>query len=344
MTDIEALTWAIEKKEIPHHEMLALMRRIMSGEMSEAMMAALLVALRSKQETIDEIAAAAQVMREFSSQVPVEDTARLVDIVGTGGDSSHTFNISTCSMFVAAAAGARVSKHGNRSVSSKSGSADVLEAMGVNLHLRPDQIATCIARTGIGFMFAPNHHPAMKNVAPVRKALGVRTLFNILGPLTNPASAPHILMGVFSPEMVGIQAQVLQRLGAQRAIVVHGLDGLDEVTLGAPTLVAELQNDRIHHYELCPEDFGFDRVPLSVLRVESPGQSRARVQSVLSNEPGPARDIVALNAGLALYAAGVVETARHGVAQAMQAIESGKAWQTAQSFITCTQTLAQEPS
>ncbi len=344
VTDIQALTWAIEKKEIPHNNMLALMRRIMGGEMSQPMMAALLVALRSKQETIGEITAAAQVMREFSNQVPIADTAHLVDIVGTGGDSSHTFNISTCSMFVAAAAGAKVSKHGNRSVSSKSGSADVLEAMGVHLHLTANQIGACIAQTGIGFMFAPNHHPAMKNVAPVRKALGVRTIFNILGPLTNPASAPHILMGVFNPDMVSIQAQVLQRLGAKRAIVVHGLDGLDEITLGAPTLVAELQNHRIHHYELHPEDFGFERTPLSALRVDTPEQSRAKVQSVLNNEPGPARDIVALNAGVALYAAGVVESAKHGVAQAIQAIESGQARQTAQSFITYTQTLAQEPS
>src|SRR5690349_12536867 len=257
ITNTEALTRVIEHREIFHDEMLALMRRIMSGEMSPVMMAALLVGLRVKKETIGEITAAAQVMREFSTKVEVADKKNLVDIVGTGGDSSHTFNISTCSMFVAAAAGARVSKHGNRSVSSKSGSADVLEALGVTLSLTPQAIAQCIADTGIGFMFAPAHHPAMKNVAPVRKELGIRTIFNILGPLTNPASAPNILMGVFHADLVGIQVRALQRLGAEHALVVYGRDGMDEISLGAATMVGELKDGEVREYTIEPEDFGF---------------------------------------------------------------------------------------
>ena len=342
LTDTEALNLVIEQKEIPHDTMVALMRRIMGGEMSAPMMAALLVALRIKKETVGEIAAAAQVMREFSTKVEVADTVHLIDIVGTGGDASHTFNISTCSMFVAAAAGARISKHGNRSVSSKSGSADVLEALGVNLMLSPEQITRCIAHTGIGFMFAPNHHPAMKNVAPVRKALGVRTLFNILGPLTNPANAPHILMGVFHPDLVGIQVRVLQRLGAQRALVVHGGDGLDEISLGAATRVGELKAGEISEYELRPEDFGFTRAPLSALRVETPEQSRALLEAVLANQPGPATDIVTLNAGVALYAAGVATTPQDGVTRAREVLANGRAKAVAQAFITYTQTLASE--
>ena len=256
ITNTEALTRVIEHREIFHDEMLALMRRIMSGEMSPVMMAALLTGLRVKKETIGEITAAAQVMREVSVKVDVADRTHLVDIVGTGGDGSHTFNISTCTMFVAAAAGARVSKHGGRSVSSKSGSADVLEALGVPMTLTPQAVAQCIADTGIGFMFAPNHHPAMKNVAPVRRELGVRTIFNILGPLTNPADAPNILMGVFHPDLVGIQVRALQRLGAEHALVVYGRDGMDEVSLGAGTLVGELRDGEIREYEIHPEDFG----------------------------------------------------------------------------------------
>src|SRR5512139_1806073 len=245
ITDNEALTRTIEHREIFHDEMLALMRQIMAGEWSPVMMAALITGLRVKKETIGEITAAAQVMREFSTKVNVPDKTHLVDIVGTGGDGSHTFNISTCSMFVAAAAGAKVSKHGGRSVSSKSGSADVLESLGVNINLKPAAISQCIAETGLGFMFAPNHHPAMKNVAPVRRELGVRTIFNILGPLTNPAGAPNILMGVFHPDLVGIQVRVMERLGAKHAVVVYGRDGMDEVSLGAATLVGELKNGEI---------------------------------------------------------------------------------------------------
>jgi anthranilate phosphoribosyltransferase len=293
--------------------------------MSPVMMAAVLVGLRVKKETIGEITAAAQVMREFSTKVEVADRTHLVDIVGTGGDGSHTFNISTCSMFVAAAAGARISKHGNRSVSSKSGSADVLELMGMPLGLSPQAIARCIADTGIGFMFAPNHHPAMKNVAPVRKELGIKTIFNILGPLTNPAGAPNILMGVFHPDLVGIQVRALQRLGAEHAVVVYGRDGMDEISLGAATMVGELKDGEIREYELHPEDFGFAMSSNRALRVETPEQSKAMLLGVLDNQAGPALDIVLLNAGAALYAANVVDSVQAGVERSRSAIASGAA-------------------
>lgn len=325
ITPQEALQRTIEHREIFHDEMLHVMRMIMSGEMSPVMMAALITGLRVKKETIGEITAAAQVMREFSTKVHVADKTHLVDIVGTGGDGSHTFNISTCSMFVAAAAGAKVSKHGGRSVSSKSGSADVLEALGININLPPDAIARCIEQVGVGFMFAPNHHPAMKNVAPVRKELGVRTIFNILGPLTNPADAPNILMGVFHPDLVGIQVRALQRLGAEHALVVYGKDGMDEVSLGAATVVGELKNGEITEYEIHPEDFGLAMASNRTLRVEAPEQSMAMLKGVLDDEPGAARDIVILNAGAALYAANVAESMLAGIALARQAITSGAA-------------------
>ncbi len=336
----DALTRVIEHREIFHDEMLALMRRIMSGEMSPSMMAALLVGLRVKKETIGELTAAAEVMREFSTKVDVVDRRHLVDIVGTGGDASHTFNISTCSMFVAAAAGARVSKHGNRSVSSKCGSADVLEAMGVPMTLTPQAVSQCIDRTGIGFMFAPNHHPAMKNVAPVRKELGVRTIFNILGPLTNPANAPHILMGVFHPDLVGIQVRALERLGAKHAVVVWGRDGMDEVSLGAATMVGEFKDGKVREYEIHPEDFGLTMASNRSLKVDNVAQSLAMVQSVLRNDDGPARDIVMLNAGVALYAADVAPTMAEGVALARDALKSGRALETQQKFLTAVQGLA----
>jgi anthranilate phosphoribosyltransferase len=340
ITDTEALTRVIEHREIFHDEMLHLMRRIMGGEMSPVMMAALLVGLRVKKETIGEISAAAQVMREFSTGVEVADRTHLVDIVGTGGDGSHTFNISTCSMFVAAAAGARVSKHGNRSVSSKSGSADVLEALGVNLMLKPEAIARCIADTGIGFMFAPNHHPAMKNVAPVRRELGVRTIFNILGPLTNPAGAPNILMGVFHPDLVGIQVRALQRLGAEHALVVYGRDGMDEVSLGAATMVGELKDGKVTEYEIHPEDFGLAMASNRALKVETPQQSEALLRAVLAGAPGPARDIVILNAGVALYAANVAASISDGIAKAREALASGKAQAKLERFVARTKELA----
>jgi len=325
ISNTDALTRTIDHREIFHDEMLSLVRRIMSGEMSPVMMAAVLVGLRVKKETIGEITAAAQVMREFSSKVEVQDRTHLVDIVGTGGDGSHTFNISTCSMFVAAACGARVSKHGNRSVSSKSGSADVLEALGLPLNLTPDEVAASIEATGIGFMFAPNHHPAMKNVAPVRRELGVRTIFNILGPLTNPADAPNILMGVFHPDLVGIQVRALQRLGAEHAVVVYGKDGMDEVSLGAATMVGELKDGEVLEYEIHPEDFGFTMASNRALRVETPAQSMAMLQAVLADEPGSARDIVVFNAGAALYAANVASSIAEGVALSRQAVADGRA-------------------
>jgi anthranilate phosphoribosyltransferase len=323
ITPIEALQRTIEHREIFHDEMLHLMRLIMQGEITPLMTAAILTGLRVKKETIGEITAAAQVMREFSTKVEVADRTHLVDIVGTGGDGANTFNISTCSMFVAAAAGARVSKHGGRSVSSKSGSADVLESLGVKINLPPALIAQCVAEVGIGFMFAPNHHPAMKNVAPVRKELGVRTLFNILGPLTNPASAPHILMGVFHPDLVGIQIRALQRLGAEHALVVYGRDGMDEVSLGAATLVGELKDGEISEYEIHPEDFGLTMASHRALKVDTPEQSRDMVLSVLDNQEGAPRDIVALNAGVALYAANVAPTIAAGLALAQQALAQG---------------------
>ena len=325
ITPQEALQRTIEHREIFHDEMLHLMRLIMQGEISPLMVAAITTGLRVKKETIGEITAAAQVMRELSARVHVADKTHLVDVVGTGGDGSHTFNISTCSMFVAAAAGARVAKHGGRSVSSKSGSADVLEALGVSLQRTPEQIADTIARVGIGFMFAPNHHPAMKNVAPVRKEMGVKTFFNILGPLTNPADAPNILMGVFHPDLVGIQVRALQRLGAEHAVVVYGRDGMDEVSLGAATLVGELKGGEIREYEIHPEDFGLPMVSNRSLRVETPEQSKAMLLGVLDGEGGAPRDIVLLNAGATLYAANVAESIGVGIEKAREAIDSGAA-------------------
>ena len=340
ITPQEALQRTIEHREVFHDEMLHIVRLIMSGECSPVMMAALITGLRVKKETIGEITAAAQVMREVSTKVPVKDTTHLVDIVGTGGDGSHTFNISTCSMFVAAACGARVSKHGNRGVSSKSGSADVLEAMGVTLALPPAAISRCIDRVGIGFMFAPSHHPAMKNVAPVRKELGVRTIFNILGPLTNPADAPNILMGVFHPDLVGIQVRALQRLGAEHAVVVYGRDGMDEVSLGAATMVGEFKDGAITEYEIHPEDFGLTMASSRALKVETPAQSLALIRSVLDDEPGAARDIVMLNAGVALYAANVAGTMAEGVALAREALATGKALAKMVEFVDVTKELA----
>jgi anthranilate phosphoribosyltransferase len=339
ITPQEALQRTIEHREIFHDEMLRIVRMIMSGELSPVMMAALITGLRVKKETIGEITAAAQVMREFSTKVHVADKTHLVDIVGTGGDGSHTFNISTCSMFIAAAAGAKVSKHGGRSVSSKSGSADVLESLGLNINLSPEAIAKCIEQVGIGFMFAPNHHPAMKNVAPIRKELGVRTIFNILGPLTNPADAPNILMGVFHPDLVGIQVRALQRLGADHAVVVYGRDGMDEVSLGAATMVGELKNGEITEYEIHPEDFGMAMASNRALKVETPEQSREMLMGVLNNQPGAARDIAILNAGVALYAANVAPTMKEGIAKARAAVESGAAKAKLEQLISASKSL-----
>ncbi len=334
-----ALQRVIEHREIFHDEMVSLMRQIMGGEVSPVMIAAIVTGLRVKKETIGEIAAAASVMRELSTKVEVAYDRNFVDIVGTGGDSAHSFNISTTSIFVAAAAGAKVAKHGGRSVSSSSGSADVLEALGANINLSPEKVAACIDECGIGFMFAPNHHSAMKHVAPVRREMGVRTLFNILGPLTNPAGAPNTLMGVFHPDLVGIQARVMQRLGAERVLVVHGKDNLDEISLGAATLVGELKDGEIREYEVHPEDFGLQMMSLRQLRVGSADESKAMMLAALGNQPGAAREIVCLNAGAALYVANVAESIGDGIAKAREAIASGAARAKLVAFVEASQRL-----
>lgn len=340
ITPQEALLRCIEHREIFHDEMLQIMRSIMTGELSPMMTAAILTGLRTKKETIGEITAAATVMREFATHVQVKDNSHFVDIVGTGGDGAHTFNISTTAMFVAAAAGAKVAKHGNRSVSSKSGTADVLESLGAQITLQAPQVAQSLETCGIGFMFAPNHHPAMKNVAAIRKEMGVRTIFNILGPLTNPADAPHMLMGVFHPDLVGIQVRALQRLGMKHALVVYGKEGLDEISLEGPTMIGELQNGQIKEYEINPQDFGLNLTKTSSFQVANPEESKAIVLSVLENTEGPALDIVCLNAGAALYAADIAKNIGEGLAMAKAAVASGKAKAKMQEFVQTTQTLA----
>lgn len=341
ITPQEALQRTIEHREIFYDEMLSLMRQIMAGEISPVMTAAILTGLRVKKETIGEITAAATVMRDLSTKVLVPPPhEHFVDIVGTGGDGAHTFNISTAAMFVAAAAGARVAKHGNRGVSSKSGSADVLEALGARIDLSAERVAECIAATGLGFMFAPNHHAAMKNVAPVRREMGVRTLFNILGPLTNPAGAPNQLMGVFHPDLVGIQVRVMQRLGARHVLVVWGKDGMDEISLGAATLVGELKNGAVVEYEIHPEDFGLAMMSNRTLKVETAEQSKVLLLAALNNEPGPPRDIVAFNAGAALYAANLTDTIGAGIKLAQKTLASGAARAKLDEFVQATQKLA----
>jgi len=336
MTPQEALARLIEQKEIAHDEMLSLMRQIMGGEMSPVLIAGIVIGLKVKKETIGEIAAAAQVMRELATRVEVADDAHLVDIVGTGGDRAHTFNISTASTFVAAAAGARVAKHGGRSVSSSSGSADVLEAFGVNINLKPEQVAASIAQTGIGFMYAPNHHAAMKYAAPVRRELGVRTIFNILGPLTNPAGAPNQLLGVFAPDLVGIQVRVLQRLGSRHVLVVHGMNGMDEISLSGETMVGELKEGTVREYTIHPKDFGLSVADVQALKVANAAESKERIAQALAGEAGPVRDIVVLNAGAALYAANVAGSIKEGVEKARSAIASGAARAKLDQFVAYT--------
>ncbi len=335
----EALLRCIEHREIFHDEMLSLFRSIMSGEMTPVMIAALTIGFRVKKETVGEIAAAAEVMREFSLKVKVNDTANLLDIVGTGGDGAHTFNISTASMFVAAACGARVAKHGSRSVSSSSGSADLLEALNVNINLSPEQIARSIDNVGIGFMYAPNHHSAMKHARAVREELGVRTIFNILGPLTNPAYADNMMMGVFHPDLVGIQVRVLQKMGVKRALVVWGRDNLDEVSLGASTLVGELSDGKVREYDIHPEDFGLRMYASRNFQVENAQESKKIVLDALNNKVTPATDIIALNAGAALYAAGKATSIADGLAQAQAAIKSGAARTKLDQFVGFTQSI-----
>ncbi|KAB2312496.1 anthranilate phosphoribosyltransferase [Betaproteobacteria bacterium SCN2] len=321
----QALARLVEQREIFHDEMLSLMRQIMGGELTPAQIAAIIMGLRVKKETVGEIAASAQVMREFAARVPVASDANLVDTCGTGGDASHTFNISTTSAFVAAAAGARVAKHGGRSVSSTTGSADVLEALGANLNLTPEQVGQSLDGVGIGFMFAPNFHSAMKHAAPVRKEMGVRTLFNILGPLTNPAGAPHQLLGVFHADLVGILVRVLQRLGSRHVMVVHGSDGMDEITLTGETLVGELKDGEVSEYAIHPREFGIEAGSIEPLKVWDAAQSKDMLLGVLDGLPGPARDIVLLNAGAAIYVADCAATLGEGIEKARHAIDSGAA-------------------
>ncbi|MDQ0011010.1 anthranilate phosphoribosyltransferase [Luteibacter jiangsuensis] len=339
MTPSEALQRTIEHREIFHDEMIELMHQIMRGDVSPLMTAAILTGLRVKKETVGEITGAARVMRDLSAKVEAGPHPHFLDIVGTGGDGASTFNISTASMFVAAAAGARVAKHGGRSVSSKSGSADVLEALGARIDLLPAQVAVCMEQTDIGFMFAPNHHPAMKVVSPVRREMGVRTIFNILGPLTNPAGAPNILMGVFHPDLVGIQIRVLQALGARHAMVVWGRDGMDEISLGAATMVGELRDGAVHEYEIEPEDFGLSMASSRNLRVEDSTESMGMLLDAISGTPGVPHDIVCLNAGAALYTADVTPSIQSGIDLARATIASGAARVKMDAFVAATQRL-----
>ena len=336
MSPQEALARIIDRGEIQHDEMVSLMRQIMRGEVSPVMISAIVIGLRVKRESIGEISAAAEVMRELATKVEVENRQNLVDTCGTGGDSSHTFNISTAAAFVAAAAGARVAKHGGRSVSSKSGSADVLESLGVNLNQTPQQVAQGISQIGVGFMFAPNYHSAMKYAAPVRRELGVRTLFNILGPLTNPAGAENQVIGVFHAELVGIVARVLQQLGSRHVMVVHGEDGLDEITIAGKTRIGELKHGEVSEYTIRPEDFGMKVSAIETIQVENSEQSRAVLQSVLDNQPGAALDIVLLNAGAAIYVSGVTDTLKQGVIRARAAVESGAAKEKLRQLVEIT--------
>ena len=339
ITPSEALSRCIEHREIFHDEMLHLMRTLMKGEMSPTLAAALLMGLRVKKETIGEITAAATVMREFATPVETPNAEDLLDLCGTGGDGTSTFNISTTAMFVAAAAGVPVAKHGGRSASSPSGSVDILESLGARVDLLPDQVAQCIAEIGIGFMFAQQHHSAMKHVAPIRKELGVRTIFNILGPLTNPANAKNQMMGVFHRDLVGIQVRVLQSLGSRHVLIVHGMDGMDEASLGASTLVGELRDGKILEYEIHPEDFGLDMVSNRSIRVESKEASKALVLAALDNKPGTARNIVAYNAGVAIYAGNRASSIADGVRQAFELIASGQARDKLEKFCALTRKL-----
>jgi anthranilate phosphoribosyltransferase len=329
----------VEHREIFEDKMMDLFRQLMTGQLSNVQIAGLLVGLRVKKETVEEISGAARVMREFASKVVVPNPEDLLDIVGTGGDGQKTFNISTTSMFVVGAAGCRVAKHGNRSVSSSSGAADALEGLGANIALNSEQVARCIETLGMGFMFAPNHHPAMRYAAPVRKELGVKTIFNILGPLTSPANAGNILMGVFHEDLVGIQVRVMQKLGAKHAVIVFGRDGLDEVSLGASTLVGDLKDGMISEYEIHPEDFGLKMTSTRNFRVDGPAESKIMMMKALNNEDCPQRDIVIFNSGVALYAGNKVATIADGIALARETIASGAALKKMQEYVAFTQSL-----
>lgn len=330
-----AIRAVTERKNLSSDDMASVMRLIMTGEATPAQVGGFLIGLRMKGETVEEVAAAAAVMRELSTRVEV-DKEHLVDTCGTGGDASGSFNISTASAFVVAAAGGRVAKHGNRSVSSKSGSADVLEAAGVNLELSPEQVARCVNDIGVGFMFAPLHHSAMKHAIGPRREMAVRTIFNVLGPLTNPAGAPNQVLGVFSNDWVEPLARVLQQLGSNHVLVVHADDGLDEISIGSVTHIAELRDGEISTYTVQPEDFAMQRAELSAIRAEDAAHSLAIIKSVLANEAGPARDIVCLNAGAAIYAAGLTGSLTEGVDRAREVIASGEAAAKLEQLIEAT--------
>lgn len=329
---IKAVT---EKQDLSAEDMTTVMRTIMTGEATPAQIGGFLVGLRMKGETVDEVAAAASVMRELSTKVEV-NKEHLVDTCGTGGDSSGSFNISTASAFVVAAAGGRVAKHGNRSITSKSGSADVLEAAGVNLELSPEQVAACVNDIGVGFMFAPMHHSAMKHAIGPRKEMAVRTIFNVLGPLTNPAAAPNQVLGVFSKDWVVPLAEVLKQLGSEHVLVVNAEDGLDEISIGAPTLVAELKDGEVKSYTIQPEDFGMQRADLSLIKAADAEDSLNIIKSVFDNQPGPAKDIVCLNAGAAIYVAGLADSLAEGVKRATEVIAEGKAADKLQELVAKT--------
>ena len=337
ITIAEAIQRTVEHREVFHDEMLHIMRQIMRGELTPAQIGGFLIGLRVKKETIGEIAAAAQVMREFATRVEVEDDRHLVDIVGTGGDAAHTFNVSTASAFVAAAAGVRIAKHGNRAVSSSSGSADVLEALGANIMLNPQQVAHSIEALGLGFMFAPSHHLAMKHAGPVRKELGVRTIFNILGPLTNPAGAPNQVLGVFHPDLVGIQVRVLQRLGSKHVMTVYGMDGLDEISISGETMIGELVKGEIREYTLHPSQFGLEVYDRRAIEVHTVEESRQMILAVLDDQPGPALNIVLLNAGAAIYVSGLAKSPEAGIERARRVIASGEARSKLDEFVAFTQ-------
>lgn len=332
----QTLNQVISGQDLSFDAMQDLMRQVMAGELTPAQISGLLIALRIKGETVDEIAAAASVMRELSTKVDIQDTTHLIDTCGTGGDGIQTFNVSTVSAFVAAAAGAKVAKHGGRSVSSICGSADVLEALGVNVNQTPEQVADCVNKIGLGFMFAPNHHSAMKHSAPVRRELGVRTMFNLLGPLTNPANAKRQLMGVFSASLTGKLAHVLKQLGSEHVMVVCGADGMDEISFTGDTHVAELKDGQVHEYTLNPQHFGLGLHDLSSIKVSDANASKAMILDVLSGKTGPAREIVLLNAGAAIYVSDIASSLQSGIATAADMLDSGKAMQKMQQLIAMT--------
>ncbi len=333
----QAINKVLTRQNLSEDEMTSVMRTIMTGGATPAQIGGFLVGLRMKGETVVEISAAASVMRELASGVSISGLEHPVDIVGTGGDASGTFNVSTACMFVAAAAGCHVAKHGNRSISSKSGSADALEAAGVRLDLSPEQVARCVREVGVGFMFAPGHHSAMKHAIGPRKEMGVRTIFNVLGPLTNPANVPNLLLGVFNNELLEPIAEVMQRLGSRHAMVVHSRDGLDEISIGDATEVAELKQGQIRRFSINPEDFGVARSSLDAIKVKDAAESLTMIRGVLEDKPGPARDIVMINAGAAIYTAGLAESLKEGVQKADAAIASGEARNRLDRLVVLTQ-------